>query len=93
MKTQRHWIFTVRYTKRCAVVGPASASTVEAALHLAEVPESIRAEIRSCTLVQRFVEGRVDLDDGGYASRPYHPDHDHDPYWAVCVGSVQAILP
>jgi hypothetical protein len=91
MKAQ-HWIFTIRYTKRCAVVGPARASTVEAALHLAKVPESVRAEIRSNEFVRRFVEGRVDPDSGGYTNCDIDRAPDV-PFWDICVGSVQAILP
>jgi len=45
------WIFSIRYWNgmsnvRKAVIGRGCASTVEAALHLAEVPEELRAEIR-----------------------------------------------
>lgn len=85
MNAQR-WIFTVRYKSRCAVVGTANSSTVEAALHLAEIPESVRAEIRACALVRLFVEGRVD--PVGMAAS----GGDSSGFWIICIGSVQAIL-
>ena len=67
MKAQS-WIFTVRYWEegrsldidRWAVVGPGRASTVEAALHLASLPEEVRAQIRANSTVREFVDGLLD---------------------------------
>ena len=94
MKVQS-WIFTVRYyaqdiqMRRCAIVGPARASTAEAALHLAEVPEASRAEIRGCSLVRNFIDGRLDPDKGGYYG---HSGGATEASWAICIGSVQEVL-
>lgn len=104
MKVQG-WIFTVRYVRfvspgdrsphdRHAVVGPARSSTVEAALHLAEAPENVRAQIRGCDVVREFVEGRLDPDRSGY----YVSGGDRDTgdgtseSWCVCIGSVHEVL-
>jgi hypothetical protein len=95
MKVQ-DWIFSVRYRpegerdlRRYAVVGPARASTVEAALHLAGMPESVRAEIRSDEVVRRFVEGALDPEASGhYAPCPLAAASD----WIVCIGSIQEVL-
>src|SRR5947209_8451277 len=72
MKSQ-DWIFSVRYRRpderelrRWAVVGPARASTVEAALHLADVPETARLKIRADEVVRKFVEGLLDPEATGY---------------------------
>jgi hypothetical protein len=89
------WIFTVRYPTgapapdmgRTAIVGPARYSTVEAALHLAKLPEAVRVEIRACELVRRFVEGKTDPILGGYT---YHAND--TTWWVVCVGSVQEVV-
>jgi hypothetical protein len=63
-----HWIFSIRYAPggardfcRRAVVGPARSSTVEAALRLAGVPETVCAEIRADATVCLFVEGTLSL--------------------------------
>ena len=99
MKVQ-DWIFSVRYAKttprvgsnsRHAVVGAARSSTVEAALHLAEVPEDIRMQIRSCAIVRDFVEGRLDPDRSGYYMSS-HTETDPAAAWAVCIGSVHEVL-
>jgi hypothetical protein len=90
------WIFSVRYRpegerdlRRFAVVGPARASTVEAALHLAGTPERVRAEIRSNEVVRKFVEGALDPDASGhYAPCPLTAASD----WIVCIGSIQEVL-
>lgn len=95
MKVQ-DWIFSVRCVRedarvlqRCAVVGPARASTVEAALHLAGLPESVRAEIRADETVRKFVDGLLDPDQSGYyAPCPYPASRS----WIVCIGSVQEVL-
>jgi hypothetical protein len=94
------WIFSIRYRserdvlgqRRTAVVGPARTSTVEAALHLAEVPERVRTVIRSCQIVRDFVDGRLDPDKSGYyvAQRL---DADRSSEWIICIGSVQEVLP
>lgn len=87
------WIVSVRYSDkeapfglrdRAAVVGPARTSTVEAALHLASVPEAIRAEICACEIVRDFIEGRLDPERSGY--------YTSGPSWAVCIGSVHDVL-
>jgi hypothetical protein len=95
MKVQ-DWIFTVRYCpegardlRRFAVVGPARASTVEAALHLAGVPEIVRTEIRADEVVRRFVDGLLDPEASGYyAPCPVATISD----WIVCIGSVQEVV-
>jgi hypothetical protein len=91
------WLFSIRYAAegvrdfhRRAVVGPASASTVEAALHLAGVPEDVRAEIRSDPTVRRFVEGGLDAEGHGY----YVPDPmPSSSSWLVCIGPVHEVMP
>lgn len=92
---EQSWIFSARYwdgssaRDRFAVVGPACASTVEAALHLAAVPEDVRAEIRGDAVVRDFVEGRLDPDKTGY----YVPAAlSSSNSWIVCIGSVQEVL-
>jgi hypothetical protein len=90
------WIFTVRYSpegvrdrRRFAVVGPARASTVEAALHLAKVPEGIRSEIRSNETVRKFVDGQLDPERMGY----YTPcPLSTAANWVVCIGSIQEVI-
>lgn len=90
------WIFSVRYWSedvrdfcRRAVVGCARASTVEAALHLAEVPESIRAEIRAEQTVRDFVDGKLDPERTGY----YVPEPmSASSRWLVCIGPVHEVL-
>jgi hypothetical protein len=90
------WIFTVCYCpegesalRRHPVVGPARASTVEAALHLAGVPEPVRAEIRADEVVRKFVEGRLDPQKHGYYTRcPIGSSSG----WVICIGSIQAVL-
>ena len=96
MKAQ-DWIFTVRYAPegvqdfwRSAVVGPARESTVEAALHLAEVPEAIRAEICAEQTVRDFIEGRLDPESTGYYVT--HPMRASSSAWLVCLGSVHEVL-
>lgn len=90
------WVISVRYRpegardlRRCAVVGPARASTVEAVLHLAGIPEAMRAELRADALVRKFVEGALDPETSGYyAPCPLVAAAD----WIVCVGSIQAVM-
>jgi hypothetical protein len=90
MKVQ-DWIFSVRYMtgSRYAVVGPARFSTVETALHLAAMPEDVRASLRGCTLVRDFVEGRLDPERGGYHA---YFGADDRTSWTICIGSVQEVL-
>ena len=90
------WIFSVRYAPegvrdfvRRAVVGPARASTVEAALHLACVPESVRAEIQSHSTVRSFVEGQLDAE--GHGSYVPHP-MPASSSWLVCIGPVHEVI-
>ena len=95
MKVQ-DWIFSVRYApegersfRRCAIVGPARASTVEAVLHLAEMPEPVRAEIRADETVRKFVDGGLDPDTSGYyAPCPVATASS----WIVCIGSVHEVI-
>jgi hypothetical protein len=96
---EQSWIFSVQFwpegkpfPRRFAVVGPARASTVEAALHLAGAPEAVRAEIRGDEVVRRFVDGSLDPEAIGYRAsrRPYRSPPDAD--WVVCVGSIQEVL-
>ena len=95
MKVQ-DWIFSVRYwtedgrgPRRLAVVGPARASTVDAALHPANIPESVRAEIRANETVRKFVDGMLDPDMSGYyVSCPVATAAE----WVVCIGSVHEVL-
>ena len=91
------WIFTVRYAAegerdllRYAVVGPARASTVEAALHLAQAPEEVRAEIRSAKTVRDFVHGLLDPASPGYYVPNPMPASSR---WLVCLGPVHEVLP
>jgi hypothetical protein len=90
------WIFSFRYGAegardlwRVAVVGPARPSTVETALHLAGVPEDVRALVRADETVRRFVDGLLDPDASGY----YAPcPMGAGGRWLVCIGSVQEVL-
>jgi hypothetical protein len=94
------WIFSVRYwsprpakapdVHRWAAVGRASASTVEAALRLANVPEEIRVEIRSHAVVRDFVEDKLDPARTGYYVQP-QPDLKSSE-WLVCIGPVHEVL-
>jgi len=92
----QRWIFTVRYSPegerglpRFAVVGPARISTVEAALHLASVPEHVRVEIRNNEIVRKFVEGALDpAIQGYYAPCPLNAASN----WVICIGSIQAVV-
>lgn len=95
MKVQA-WVFSIRYAPegvrdfcRRAVVGPARASTVEAALHLAGVPEDVRADIRADETVRRFVEGALDPGASGYYAPQLYP---MSRPWVVCIGSVHEVL-
>ena len=95
MKVQ-DWIFTVRYapegvrnSQRHSVVGPARASTVEAVLHLAQIPEQVRAEIRANETVRTFVDGLLDPDRYGYYTEcPISTASS----WFICIGSVHEVL-
>ena len=87
MKMQK-WIFSVRHSGRHAVVGPAGPSTVEAALHLAKLPEDVRSEIRACPIVQEFIDAKLDPAQNYYYQAP---DETILP-WAVCIGSVHEVL-
>lgn len=97
-----NWIFSVRYwdagrgwdtgrieMDRFAVVGPARSSTVEAALHLAKVPEAERAKIRAHAAVRDFVEGRLDPSKSGYYVESRFEEKSS---WCICIGSVQEVL-
>jgi hypothetical protein len=91
------WIFSIRYAAegvrdfhRRAVVGPAHASTVEAALRLACVPENVCAEIRSDPTVRSFVEGGLDAEGYGcYVPCPMPSSSS----WLVCLGPVHEVMP
>jgi len=91
------WIFSVRYhtedveraLHRWAVVGPARASTVEAALHLASMPEAVRAEIRADQTVRDFVDGRLDPNRTGYYVPSPYPTASS---WLVCIGPVHEVI-
>ena len=92
----QNWIVSVRYAEegvrdfvRRAVVGPARASTVEAALHLACMPEDVRAEIRANSIVRDFVDGK--LDHGGYGHYVPNP-MSAASRWLVCFGPVHEVL-
>jgi hypothetical protein len=96
------WIFSVRYwsprqgkspdVDRWAVVGPARASTVDAALQLADVPEYGRAEIRAHAVVRDFVENKLDADKTGYYVQSEASRDPSTPSWLVCIGSVHEVL-
>lgn len=100
---EQHWIFSIRYwdpsrrgqapkVDRWAVVGPGRSSTVEAALHLAQVPEELRAEVRSHETVRNFVEGKLDpARTGYYVEAPAREDKSSP--WLVCIGPVDEVLP
>ena len=91
-----NWIFSIRYAPegardfcRRAVVGPAHASTVEAALHLSGLPEAVRAEIRADATVRMFVEGALSPEESGYyAPQPFPMSRS----WIVCIGTVHEVL-
>lgn len=92
-----NWIFSIRYhpegvweSCRRAVVGPAHSLTVEAALHLAGVPEADCAEIRADATVRLFVEGRLDPEESGYYRCGLGPG-DAGTSWVVCIGSVHKV--
>lgn len=94
MRTQ-HWIFSICYAEgsRRAVVGPARSSTVETALHLAGVPEEVRAEIRADATVRLFVEGALDPGDPGYYTHSRVVDAPTAwRSWDVRIGSVHEVL-
>ena len=103
-----NWIFTVRYCPpqpegsptlsldRWAVVGPPRASTVEAALHLAKVPELYRVEIRGHQTVRDFVDGKLDpAMHGYYVDSPVRREEDWQSFaqWTVTIGSVHQVIP
>ena len=95
MKVQ-DWIFSVRYAPegerdfcRRAVVGPARASTVEAALHLAGVPEAVRVEIRAEQAVRDFIDGRLDPDRTGYYVPSPMPASSS---WLICIGAIHEVI-
>ncbi len=90
------WIFSVRYlpTKgllsgrhRWAVVGPARASTVEAVLHLAALPEDVQNEVRTCQVVRDFIEGKLDPEGAGRYYSNAGPSS-----WVICIGPVHVVL-
>ena len=90
------WLVSVRYApegvrdfQRRAVVGPAHAATIEAALALACVPESVRVEIRADAIVQKFVEGQLDFESYGYYVPCPMPTSSS---WLVCLGPVHEVL-
>lgn len=94
---EQHWIFTVHYapegaqdSPRCAVAGPARASTAEAALHLANMPESVRVQVRADKIVRKFVDGMLDPAARGYYTQC---PPGSDVFWVVCIGSIQVVLP
>jgi hypothetical protein len=96
------WIFSVRYWEprpgkapaavdRWAVVGPARALTAETALHLAGVPEAVRAEIRAHQTVRDFIDGRLDPNlTGYYVQPPASPTKESE--WLVCIGPVHEVI-
>ena len=89
------WIFSIRYAPkgernfdRREVVGPAHSSTVEAALRLTGVPETVCAEIRADATVRLFVEGALDpAESGYYAPQPFPTSQS----WIVCIGPVHEV--
>ena len=90
------WLVSVRYApegvrdfQRRAVVGPAHSSTIEAALRLACVPETVCAEIRADAVVQKFVEGQLDFESYGYYVPCPMPT---SCGWLVCIGPVHEVL-
>jgi len=92
----QNWIFSIRYApegvrdhRRYAVVGPACVSTVEAALHLANMPEAVRSEVRADETVRRFVDGTLDPDLSGYYVPCPFP---MSSAWLICIGSVHEVL-
>jgi len=102
------WIFSVRYCppqaegsplpalNRWAVVGPARASTVEAALHFAKVPELYRVEIRGHQTVRDFVDDKLDPAlHGYYVDSAVRREEDWRSFgsWTVGIGSVHQVLP
>jgi hypothetical protein len=94
MKVQ-DWVFSNRYAdvSRRAIVGPARSSTVESALHLAGVPEEVRAEIRADATVRLFVEGTLDPEATGYYIHNRIPGTPTARSWLVCMGPVHEVVP
>lgn len=95
-QAHQHWVVSVRYApadrpdfERHAVVGRACASTVEAVLHLAQVPEETRAEIRAHQTVRDFVDGKLDPGATGYYAPNPMPA---SSAWLVCIGAVHEVL-
>ena len=92
------WIFSIRYylrqeaysslppIERWAVVGPACASTVEAALRLSKAPEDVRVEIRSHAIIRMFIDGQANPALTGYYV------HNAPHSWLVCIGPVHEVL-
>jgi len=78
---------------RHAVVGAASALTVEAALDRAKVPEHVRAAIRSNETVRLFIEGGAPVETYGYyVQSSLNEDDQPDLSWTVCFGPVHEVL-
>jgi hypothetical protein len=77
--------------KRGSIVGPSRSSTIEAALHLADVPEHVRQAIREDVKVRAFAEGTLDPETNGfYITQP--SDGPESTWWVVCIGSVHEVL-
>jgi tRNA(Ile)-lysidine synthase TilS/MesJ len=94
---EQNWIFSARLwlnpeardIRRVAIVGPARASTVEAALHLAGASEELRTEIRAAETVRKFIEGKLDPESNGYhAPNPFPTSKS----WVVCIASIHEVI-
>jgi len=97
----KNWIFSVSYVPkgtlgyfRRAVVGPASVSTVEAALQLVNVPEEVQAEIRLNPMVRQFIEGALSSEVSGHCatSSRFMVASQQTEVWLVCIGPVHEVL-
>ena len=94
--TGSNWIFSIRlwtdnetcYMRRVAIVGPARASTVEAALRLADAPEELRTEIRAAETVRKFIEDKLDPESNGYITEPPPAS----TLWLVCIASIHEVI-
>lgn len=94
---ERAWFFSLRLwpepeqpnMTRVAIVGPARASTVEAALHIAGAPEDLRTKIRADTTVRKFIEDTLDPAANGYYM---HSSTGATPEWVICIASVHEVI-
>lgn len=97
---KQNWIFSVRYysedskyaenweISRSAVVGAACIATVEEALELVVLSDSVRSAIRRCDIVRRFIEDKISPSATGY----YHMGYTDGCPWTIGIGPVHKVL-